>query len=665
MHIRSKDLPAVYNKLLLLSHSKSCGVIIFVSCLDLDSINSAKMLSLLLKKDLVQLQIIPVTGYSDLKEKFLKLDESAKIVIFIGCGAMLNLIQYLPPDTNDEEDDAERDVSSVTDRTFYIFDSHRPWDLNNLFGNDNIYCIDDNEDAFTELIDIKTIFYKYTEMEDDPELDSENDDSDADLYDNLDGEDYAIDEDEEGEANPLKRSITEKAIYRKEVKKKRTHFVDLQIKLDKYYQQGTFIKSCLSRTIYLLSKKLGHANHQTLWLYITGVTSLERIAPQITYNLKHELEKEINIMTNMKNLGRNASKTKDQKTADSFDIDVETDYHLFLLRQTSLLDSFLLSNYCNAKMQLWHETGKKKLNSMFARMGISLVESKKNWLYLSSNIKDKLTKIMEDNLSFYGLQDLSKKGFIKKNGFKNECSANDFVEAIIALLEINIKSGISENLLKSLNLPENLQNELDEEQIPVDEMLTERSKKWVENFWQCWDCLNENSNQSILKKGMIFSHLIQKQIVSRGTEYIESRSIKHMKNFRLCVLKDGNDLQLYKHPLTLLKLGDWLLECCCESSDDKTLLPMVMAAFDNKTNTYLCAGIAPKYPLGMIVSNPNREIIPNKFGVAFRQVVAQTNAGVRMESFDSTVIEVQKDDFLPFLETLSLSDFSNDKGIRQ
>ncbi len=59
---------------------------------------------------------------------------------------------------------------------------------------------------------------------------------------------------------------------------------------------------------------------------------------------------------------------------------------------------------------------------------------------------------------------------------------------------------------------------------------------------------------------------------------------------------------------------------------------------------------------------PNREIIPNKFGVAFRRVVAQTNAGVRMESFDSTVIEVQKDDFLPFLETLSLSNSSNDKG---
>ncbi len=82
-------------------------------------------------------------------------------------------------------------------------------------------------------------------------------------------------------------------------------------------------------------------------------------------------------MTNMKTWEEMHRKLKDQKTADSFDIDVETDYHLFLLRQTSLLDSFLLSNYCNAKMQLWHETGKKKLNSMFARMGISLVESKR------------------------------------------------------------------------------------------------------------------------------------------------------------------------------------------------------------------------------------------------------------------------------------------------
>ncbi|XBW36337.1 hypothetical protein QEN19_001917 [Hanseniaspora menglaensis] len=666
MHIRSSELPSVYNKLLLLAHSQSCGVVIFVSCLDLDSINSAKMFSLILKKDLVQLQIIPVTGYSNLKEQFLKLDESSKIVIFIGCGGMLNLIDFLPDDNFDDQEEVneDRDISCVTERSIYIFDSHRPWDLHNLFGNENIYCVDDCDDAFTELEDIKKVYYKYLDMEDDPELDSDNDDDDADLYDNLNNADTFddVDEEEEGEINPLKRKITEKAIERRQIKKKRSEFSVIQRKLDDYYQQGTFVKSCMSRTMYFLSKKLGYANLQTTWLYITGVVSLERIAPQITYNLHNELVKETRQMTNFTSSSNH--KDSNQKAADLFKINLESDYHLFLLRQTSLLDSFLLSNYCNAKMQLWHDTGRKKLNSMFARMGISLVESQKNWLYLSTTIKQKLTQIMEDNLPFYGLKDLIKDGFIKNNGFRNSCSANDFVEAILALLEINIKTGISENLLdKTRNSEGGYEDELDEEELAVDDMLVERSKKWVENFWQCWDCLNDDANQTLLKKGLIFSHLLQKQIVARGTQYIESRSIKHMKHFRLCVLKEGNDLQIYKHPLTLLRLGDWLLECCCESSDDKTLLPMVIAAFDSKTNTYLCAGIAPKYPLGMMIANPKRHSIPNKFGNAFRAVARSTNAIVRMESFDSTMIEVKKEDFLPFLESLSLSGFMNEKVI--
>lgn len=676
MHIKSSELPSLYNKLLLLTHSQSCGVVVFVSCLDLDSINAAKMLSLILKKDLVQLQIIPVTGYTNLKDQFLKLDDSSKIVILIGCGGMLNLLDYLPEGDDfddDEENSQERDVSCVTERSIYVFDSHRPWDLQNLFGNENIYCVDDNEDAFSDLEDIKQVYYTYLEMEDDPELDSDNDEEDADLYDNMGDQDAfneLEDEEEEGEANPLKRKITEKAIARRNIKRKRTEFSLVQRKIDQYYQQGTFVDTCLSRTMYLLSKKLGYANLQTTWLYITGVVSLERSAPHVAYNLKSELVKETNLMTHLTNNDMNKSgKESSEKAADLFKINYETDYHLFLLRQTSLLDSFLLSNYCNAKMQLWHDTGRKKLNSMFARMGISLVESQKNWLYLSSNIKQRLGQIMEDNLPFYGLKDLLKKGFVKNNGFRNSCSANDFVEAILALLEINIKTGISEDLMKNQDrkngedsenyTPE--RDELEEEEVPIDDMLVERSKKWVENFWQCWDCLNEDLNQNLLKKGLIFSSLLQKQIVNRGKQYIESRSIKHMKHFRLCVLKEGNDLQLYKHPLTLLRLGDWLLECCCESSDDKTLLPMVIAAFDPKTNTYLCAGIAPKYPLGMILANPKKGPIPNRFGNAFRAVARSTNATVRMESFDSTLIEVKREDFLPFLETFSLSGLLSEK----
>ncbi|KAG6104933.1 hypothetical protein E4U14_005409 [Claviceps sp. LM454 group G7] len=43
----------------------------------------------------------------------------------------------------------------------------------------------------------------------------------------------------------------------------------------------------------------------------------------------------------------------------------------------------------------------------------------------------------------------------------------------------------------------------------------------------------------------------------------------------------------------------------------------------------------------------------NKFGSAFQQVVSETNARVRIDSFDHCVVEVTKDDLGGFLESLS------------
>ena len=43
------------------------------------------------KKELIQYQLIPTTGYSDLKLHYDKLDSEVTNIILIGCGAMLDL----------------------------------------------------------------------------------------------------------------------------------------------------------------------------------------------------------------------------------------------------------------------------------------------------------------------------------------------------------------------------------------------------------------------------------------------------------------------------------------------------------------------------------------------------------------------------------------------
>ena len=44
----------------------------------------------------------------------------------------------------------------------------------------------------------------------------------------------------------------------------------------------------------------------------------------------------------------------------------------------------------------------------------------------------------------------------------------------------------------------------------------------------------------------------------------------------------------------------------------------------------------------------------NKFGIAFQDVVAETNARVRIDSFEHCVVEVKKEDLGGFLESLSM-----------
>ena len=43
----------------------------------------------------------------------------------------------------------------------------------------------------------------------------------------------------------------------------------------------------------------------------------------------------------------------------------------------------------------------------------------------------------------------------------------------------------------------------------------------------------------------------------------------------------------------------------------------------------------------------------NRFGIAFQEVVDQTNARVRIDSFENCVVEVKREDLKPFLEALS------------
>ncbi|CAI4046080.1 hypothetical protein SKDZ_12G1530 [Saccharomyces kudriavzevii ZP591] len=647
MYYGISEFGDAYNKILRNSSShSSCQLVIFVSCLNIDALCATKMLSLLFKKQLIQSQMVPIFGYSELRRHYSQLDDNINSLLLVGFGGVIDLEAFLEIDPEEYVLDTDEKTGEKSyRRDIYVLDAHRPWNLDNIFGSQIIQCFDDGtvDDTLGEQ---KAAYYKLLELDQrsDSDVLSDDDDNDGGEEEATDA-DEATDEDEEEEHSgiaPNKRSnstIGPNNLSKRKQRKKQIH--EYEGVLEEYYSQGTTVVNSISAQIYSLFSSIGETNLSNLWLNILGTTSLDIAYAQVYNRLYPILQDEVKRLT--------PSNRNSVKTPDTLSLNIQPDYYLFLLRHSSLYDSFYYSNYVNAKLSLWNENGKKRLHKMFARMGIPLSTAQETWLYMDHSIKRELGVIFDKNLDRYGLQDIIRDGFVRTLGYRGSISASEFVEALTALLEVG-NSADRDNVNISGKNDEDTDGE-DEEGDNV-QKLTNLKKKWVSNFWLSWDALDDRKVE-LLNRGIQLAQVLQRAIFNTGVAILEKKLIKHLRIYRLCVLQDGPDLDLYRNPLTLLRLGNWLIECCAES-EDKQLLPMVLASIDEGTDTYLVAGLTPRYPRGLDTIHTKKPIL-NNFSMAFQQITAETDAKVRIDNFESSIIEIRREDLSPFLEKLTLS----------
>lgn len=684
------------------SHS-TCKLILFVSCLSIDSICTAKILSTVFKKSLIQYQLIPVVGYADLKEHYQKLDFDVANVILIGCGAMIDIETFLEIDVNEFVTDAALDHSqNVYDdldkslansglnlrRKIYIIDGNRPWNLDNVFGSEMVVCFDDGyidknlmaeRDSYKVLVDAL-----------DHELDEENEHEESEDSEEEEEEEIVVLDDEEGSETRKRKHEDNEAKRLKKQRRKALHLSENAI--ETYYNQGTAIFTATTAVTYALLATIGESSIDNLWLAIIGVSSLDRLHPEV-YDKIHPLFKE---EVHRLNPSSGPGAVDSEKTADSNTLAIDKDYQLFLLRHWTLYDSFFYSSLVNSKLNLWTEDGKKKLHKLFAKMGISLSVAQQKWLYMDISVKKNLPVIFSKYLPLYGLEGVVREGFVRTFGYLGQLSAMECVESLAALLENDTKSFLKEN-----KTPEAEDNEQDE----INSRIERKEKIWVNNFWSSWDALNMTTYGTVsrtvlsntkgpvedvkklkgfdlLVHGLDRAKAIQQTIFKTGMSVLERKLVKNLRLYRLCVLNDGAipELDLFTNPLILSKLGNWLLENINEleflnlstkNGDSKlsALKPLVVASLDSASDTYLVIGLAPKYPRGLdnstlakIAQSPENKgkdvslmTRLNTFSVAFQKVSASSGAKVRINSFDSSIIEIRRDDLSPFLEKLTLS----------
>lgn len=555
-------------------------------------------------------------------------------------------------------------------------------------------------------------------------------------------------------AAPKEQSVKS---LRRQLIKKRNKYAQV---LDKYYEIGTSYSDPVSSLVYNLASELGREDNDLLWNAIVGVSSLElygRTGSGVGLNplsaqggsagwngnrgesirsvLRDEVRR-LNPVTDATSVSRDATMGEvwgviptSARSATDTAIRLSPEPRFLLLRHWSLYESMLHSPYLSAKLHIWSDAGQKRLAKLLAKMGVSLTECKQRYTHMDMELKRGLRERLLKFAPQYGLDGLVPPksstgdlkdgwGFVRCWGWKACLSAIDAGVVLGAILEVGDVKSLNQSALDSSNfvgITDNteMQTSTQEEQDLAQEHITGR-------FWTAYDALG---NIDLLVEHITTAQHLHRAILRTGTALIEKRQIRHLRAFRMAVVKEGPDVHLFTHPGALTKLALWIAEAIVELNGTKGKFKgseLVMAGLDDSRGLYVVVGLggsggttqsaksrlqkrearaAAKQEKAAIkereramrrearrarnlaagleedevedeteseasdsdsssdndseAEEDERKGGKNRFGNAFQEVVRETGARVRMDSFEACVIEIKKEDLSGFLEKLS------------
>ena len=520
--------------------------------------------------------------------------------------------------------------------------------------------------------------------------------------------------------------------------------------LQDYYSLGTSYSEPISSLAYSLASELGRDDNDLLWLAIVGVTSLElsghtstglgtpHAKPDITsrqiyhnwrlnrssrvYALLRDEVRRLNPPSNERQTLLTSRPPVTSATDSS--IQLVPDPRFMLLRHWSLYDSMLHSPYLAARLHVWNESGVKRLHKLLAKMGISLSQCKQGYMHMNVTVRADLRERLMKYANMYGLEELVPNGegqatyeqegwgFLRTWGWKAQLSAVDVSIIVGAILEVITPTAAVQTSGDAAS------------QRTQAEEVEDRSEALLKKYFQAFDALSPK-DPNLLLASVPKAQTLMRSILRAGSGLLNKHQIRHLRAFRMGVVKDGPDLALFANsPGALVKLALWVAEAVAVSEKDKkgtdSAIPLVLAALDEARGTYVVVGTgggigggedlearkekAEKKAKRQEAREQKRKIREdkksarrlqaelngdsdiedeseeesdasededeadeqqrkqqekrgcgmNRFGIAFQEVVEETQARVKIDSFDHCVVEVKKEDLAGFLEGLSL-----------
>ncbi|KAI0810937.1 CDC45-like protein [Irpex lacteus] len=659
----------------------SASSVIILVAPDVDALCAARMLAELLKQDDVMYRIIPIAGPDQLmrqKNEFADYQDLHTLIL-INMGAMYDLTKddwFAPFNTN---------------LHVHVIDSSRPLNLENIFMEQDVgERIVIWDDGGVEKLTEERRAYNVITYEPEPASDEDSELEDDGLDEDEEGEE---DEYEEGSSTGKRRSLNSGRPSRKRRKADKPQYTPrderdrLRAILNRHSETGTSHAQSASGTIYLLATVLERTDTDLLWLAILGLTyqyTTSRIS-RSEYDKFHVVyhDEVARLRPPLPSSSNNASSDYSEYKAQNPDdraIFATDEWRFMLFRHWNLYDAMYHS-----------KKGRKRLTGLLAKMGFSVTETQQSYSHMAKDLKLTLRTKLAQIAPEYGLLELSYPSFARACGYVSQpISAGDAVEGISALLDLaegtkmevevegarnggewfgggrawdagrNHGEDDKENknmLARGVGGGQGKERERDVngEREEEGEEGKGESEWWVRNFWTAYDALDDIF---LLKKALPLSMALHRAIIRTGTSIIDKQDIKSFRGHRVVVLTQGPDLPLFAHPAVLSRLALWLVEALRDKVAEREgrggggeggrrrrkSLPFIVCCLNERRGAYTVVGVTAATDFG--------QVRKNEFGFAFIEAQAKCNAQVRYTAFDTSVIEIHKDDLVDFLNTL-------------
>ncbi|KAJ3342740.1 hypothetical protein HDU93_001312 [Gonapodya sp. JEL0774] len=452
-------------------------VLVFVSN-DVDAVCAGKIIISLLSADNIRHSLVPIGSYTDLgkaNDERITGREDLRSLILVNCGALVEAADFFN--------------LAHPDARIYIVDTHRPCNLKNLWGQENVIVFVEEEFETPEMVEVRDA---YMQLEYAPDLESdagsddddrprdqdpdrdgdeghddegnEDDEARRALEDDdangegvngrlrqLEGDDDWGDEDKENRANdeegggspsrkrrhppsesPPKRVRTTPPPLSTHASRtaRRRENARLREILASYYAAGTWHAGSVAALWCDMVWKVGRGGNEELWLALIGLTHLlhhHRVTPRVYENA---------ITTKWTGLAAplNTALATDTRAG----LFPSEEFRFCLWRHWNVYDGMAHSEYVAVKLGLWKEKGRRKMKQMFAKTGIPNSEAREPSSSMPSSLKKRLTTTLPVTAREFNMDDLQYPSFARRYGTRGHqatVSAADAAMALDALLD--------------------------------------------------------------------------------------------------------------------------------------------------------------------------------------------------------------------------------------